>query len=79
MSDLFHDEVPLEFIEAVFEVIQQTPQHTYQVLTKRSERLRDISSKLNWPDNLWMGVSVESKDYLYRINHLCQTSTKVKF
>lgn len=79
MSDLFHDEVPQTFIEAVFQVIEQTPQHTYQILTKRSERLRDISGKLNWPNNLWMGVSVENEDYVHRIDHLKATSAKVKF
>ena len=79
MSDLFHDEVPLEFIRSVFEVIHQTPQHTYQVLTKRSERLKEISGNLNWPDNLWMGVSVENEDYIHRICHLKDTSAKVKF
>src|ERR1700712_716320 len=68
MSDLFHPDVPVEFIKAVFLVMNQTPQHIYQVLTKRSERLLELSKELNWTDNIWMGVSVESEDYSYRID-----------
>ena len=64
MSDLFHEEVPTAFILRVFEVMRKTPQHTFQVLTKRSERLRDLSPMLPWPHNVWMGVSVESADYM---------------
>ena len=70
MSDLFHPEVPLEYIARVFEVIADTPQHTYQVLTKRSKRLASIGDQLAWPSNLWMGVSVESASYGFRIDHL---------
>ena len=66
MSDLFHDAVPLEFIKAVFDVMAETPQHTYQVLTKRAERLEELSEKLHWPKNVWMGVSVESADLASR-------------
>jgi protein gp37 len=79
MSDLFHDAVPLEYIQAVFKVMTETPQHTYQVLTKRAERLEELASKLNWPKNVWMGVSVESADYLYRIDHLRRTKAQTKF
>jgi protein gp37 len=79
MSDLFHEAVPLEFISAVFKVMAETPQHTYQVLTKRAERLEELSPKIVWPANVWMGVSVESQDYLYRINHLRRTKAKVRF
>jgi protein gp37 len=79
MSDLFHDSVPLAFIQKVFEVMEETPQHTYQVLTKRAERLEELSKKLRWPDNVWMGVSVESADYLCRIGHLRRTKAKTKF
>jgi protein gp37 len=79
MSDLFHDGVPLSFIEKVFKVMEETPQHTYQVLTKRAERLEELSRKLRWPDNVWMGVSVESADYLFRIGHLRRTKAKTKF
>lgn len=79
MSDLFHREVPLDFILKVFSVIEQAPQHTFQILTKRSERMRDLSPDLPWPDNAWMGVSVEDADSAYRIRHLQETSAKVKF
>src|ERR1700704_2621157 len=60
MSDLFHDAVPLDFIRRIFAVMDETPQHTYQVLTKRAERLEELSGKLDWPANVWIGVSVES-------------------
>ncbi len=70
MSDLFHDEVPEEFITQVFDVMLSTPQHTYQVLTKRSRRLLRIASELEWPPNVWMGVSVESDRYCFRADHL---------
>jgi len=79
MSDLFHPEVPVEFIKAVFLVMNQTPQHIYQVLTKRSERLLELSNELNWTDNIWMGVSVESEDYTFRIDQLSKTKAKTKF
>jgi len=79
MSDLFHDAVPLKFIRAVFEVMGGTPQHTYQVLTKRAERLEQLSPELEWPKNVWMGVSVESAEYMYRIDHLRRTKAKTKF
>jgi protein gp37 len=79
MSDLFHDEVPLEFIRRVFEVIEATPQHTYQVLTKRSKRLALLANELPWPSNLWMGVSVENQRYTFRVNHLLQVPAAVRF
>ncbi|MEY9242513.1 DUF5131 family protein [Bradyrhizobium elkanii] len=79
MSDLFHEGVPLAFIQKVFKVMEETPQHTYQVLTKRAERLEELSDSLHWPENVWMGVSVESADYLYRIAHLRRTKAKTKF
>jgi protein gp37 len=79
MSDLFHESVPLAFIKKVFQVMEATPQHTYQVLTKRAERLEELSEKLHWPMNVWMGVSVESSDYQYRIDHLRRTRAKTKF
>jgi len=79
MSDLFHPEVPLDFIKAVFSVMNNTPQHTYQVLTKRSERVLELSSELNWTNNIWMGVSVENEEYTYRIKDLANTAAKVKF
>ena len=79
MADLFHDDVPLSYIQAVFEVMASTPQHTYQVLTKRAERLEQLSPQLTWPKNVWMGVSVESADYLYRVDHLLMTKAQTKF
>ena len=79
MSDLFHEKVPLAFIEKVFSIAARTPQHTYQVLTKRAERLMMLSSILSWPKNLWMGVSVETVDYTWRIKCLQRTPAKIKF
>jgi len=79
MSDLFHQDVPLEFIQQVFDVIRRADWHTFQVLTKRAERLSKLDPQLNWPENLWMGVSVESADYTFRIDHLRQTRAKIKF
>ena len=79
MSDLFHEQVPIDFIRKVYSVIEQTPRHTYQVLTKRAERLAEIASSLTWPQNLWMGVSVESEEYLYRIDLLRQVEARIRF
>lgn len=79
MSDLFHDNVPLDFIQRVFCAMRDTPQHTYQILTKRAERLEALSGKLDWPANVWMGVSVENADYMYRIDHLRRTGAAIKF
>jgi protein gp37 len=79
MSDLFHKDVPLEFIQAVFDVIRRAHWHTFQVLTKRAERLSELDPLLTWPDNLWMGVSVENQDYTFRIDRLRQTHAKTKF
>jgi protein gp37 len=79
MSDLFHDLVPLEYIQQVFEVMNNTPRHTYQILTKRSERLKKIAKHLKWTDNIWMGVSVEEEKVSFRIKDLIKTPAKVKF
>jgi protein gp37 len=79
MSDLFHEAVPLEFIRRVFTAMRETPQHTYQILTKRAERLAELSSALQWPRNVWMGVSVENAGYQFRIDHLRRTGAAVKF
>src|SRR5512140_393893 len=70
MSDLFHEAVPLEFIRRVFDVMEQADQHIFQVLTKRSERLAELAPLLPWPANVWMGVTVESADYVNRIDDL---------
>jgi protein gp37 len=79
MSDLFHAKVPVGFIEDVFAVMRETPQHTYQILTKRSLRLSRIADRLEWPSNVWMGVSVESADAIDRIDHLRQVPATVRF
>jgi protein gp37 len=79
MSDLFHNDVPESYISAVFEVIADTPQHQYQVLTKRSKRLADVGQRLAWAANLWMGVSVENSKYRFRINHLRSVGAAVRF
>jgi len=79
MSDLFHDAIPFEFIRRVFRVMEETPRHTYQILTKRAERLRELSVRLNWPANVWMGVSVESQKYWKRVDELRLTGAHVRF
>jgi protein gp37 len=79
MSDLFHDDVPLAFIQRVFATMQQTPQHTFQILTKRAERLEKVAAQLEWPANIWMGVSVENADYTWRIDHLRRVPAAVRF
>ena len=79
MSDLFHDEVPVDFILEVFDVMQRASWHQFQVLTKRSQRLLDLNSQIDWPDNVWMGVSVENQDYTSRIDHLRKTDAVTKF
>ncbi|MFC9141609.1 DUF5131 family protein [Streptomyces bacillaris] len=79
MSDLFHARVPLDFVRQVFEVIASTPQHTYQLLTKRSLRLRRIADRLDWPPNLWMGVSVEDRGQLDRVDDLRTVPAAVRF
>lgn len=79
MSDLFHAKVPLSFVRDVFAVMADTPHHTYQVLTKRSLRLRRVGDRLDWPANLWMGVSVESAEQLGRIDDLRAVGANVRF
>jgi protein gp37 len=79
MSDLFHKDVPLEFIQRVFDVMQQASWHRFQILTKRSERLLEVNSQIAWPANVWMGVSVENQSYTFRINDLRATNAHTKF
>jgi protein gp37 len=79
MSDLFHEDVPLAFILEVFDVMRRASWHDFQILTKRSSRLLELSSELAWPKNVWMGVSVENADYAYRIHHLRSTGASIKF
>jgi protein gp37 len=79
MSDLFHEQVPVEFIHRTFDVMRHAHWHQFQVLTKRSERLLKLDPVLTWAPNIWMGVSVESQDYTFRIDHLKQTRARIKF
>ncbi len=79
MSDLFHKDVPGAYIKRVFDVMRRADWHQYQVLTKRSERLRELAPQLPWEPQIWMGVSVENEDYLYRIDDLRQTGAHIKF
>lgn len=79
MSDLFHEKVPTDFIRHVFSVMGSCPQHTFQVLTKRSDRLRELGSQLVWHRNVWMGVSVENGDYVHRIADLQATPAVTRF
>ena len=79
MSDLFHKDVSIEFILRVFDVMARAPQHRFQILTKRSERLLELDSRLCWHENIWMGVTVENSDYTCRIDDLRRTGAAVKF
>lgn len=79
MSDLFHVDVPLEYVQRVFDVMDRAYWHRFQVLTKRADRLEEVSSQLNWSPNIWMGVSVESQKYVERIDNLRNSGAKVKF
>jgi len=79
MSDLFHKDVPLDFIQKVFAVMSDAHWHTFQVLTKRADRLLDLAPNLPWPKNVWMGVSVESREYLSRIDHLREVPAQTRF
>lgn len=79
MSDLFQEEVPFEFIERVFATMAACPQHTFQVLTKRGSRLKELAPHISWPANVWMGVSVESMRVVNRIADLRATPAKVRF
>jgi protein gp37 len=79
MSDLFHEEVPLEFIQSVFATMNECSKHTFQILTKRSSRLRKLASQLDWPPNVWIGVSVEDSRVLSRIDDLRKVPAAVRF
>jgi protein gp37 len=79
MSDLFHEDVPLNFIQQVFEVMNKASHHQFQILTKRSKRLEQLHCKLYWSDNIWMGVSVETERFQYRIDNLRKTKAGHKF
>ena len=79
MSDLFHEKIPVEFIKDVFKVMNDNPQHIFQLLTKRAERLLELSSEFYWSENIWMGVSVENAKVIDRIDFLRKTESKIKF
>ncbi|MGD0773043.1 MAG: phage Gp37/Gp68 family protein [Candidatus Solibacter sp.] len=79
MSDLFHKDVPLEYIQRVFATMRKAHWHQFQILTKRSGRLLALTEKIDWPPNVWMGVSVERAEYKTRIDHLRKTGAEVKF
>jgi protein gp37 len=79
MSDLFHEDVPLSYLKKIFRIMEKASWHTFQVLTKRSERLLQVAKHLTWAPNIWMGVSVENEEYLYRIDDLRNVSAAVKF
>lgn len=79
MSDLFHKMVPLDFIQRVFGIMTHAHWHTFQVLTKRSARLCELNAYLGWAESIWMGVSIETQEYTFRIEHLRQTDARVKF
>ncbi|MBN2037228.1 MAG: phage Gp37/Gp68 family protein [Chitinispirillaceae bacterium] len=79
MSDLFHERVPIEFINKVFDIMRQASHHQFQVLTKRAERLAEVTSFIDWPENVWMGVSVENAEYAHRIDYLRMTGAFIKF
>ena len=79
MSDLFHEDIPTEIIKRIFDTMNRASAHTFQVLTKRAERLIELAPELQWSNNIWMGVSIENKDMIYRSTLLKQTGAYVKF
>ena len=79
MSDLFHRDVPVEFIGRCFDVMRRAAQHTFQVLTKRPERAAELASQLPWPGNVWMGTSVENADHVWRVGELARVPAQVRF
>ena len=79
MSDIFHEEVPDEFVIRLFDTMRMASWHTFQLLTKRAERMENLGLKIDWPPNVWMGVSVETRDYLFRLEHLRRIPARIKF
>lgn len=79
MSDLFHDDVPTDIIKRIFDTMNRSPIHTFQILTKRAERLAVLAPDLQWSDNIWMGVSIENQDTIFRADFLKQTGAHIKF
>jgi protein gp37 len=79
MSDLFHEGMPLDFLQEVFQVMEECPRHVFQILTKRHQRLVELAPELWWPENVWVGVSVENQDYAHRVDYLRQVPAAVRF
>ncbi|WHX47261.1 phage Gp37/Gp68 family protein [Paenibacillus woosongensis] len=79
MSDMFHEDIPDEFIFSIFHTMNLASWHTFQILTKRSERLKELAPKLQWTNNIWQGVSVENEKVIHRVDHLRETDAKIKF
>lgn len=79
MSDLFHEQMPLDFLKSIFDVMARADKHVFQILTKRHKRVLELSSELEWPDNVWVGVSVENQDYVHRLEYLKKVPAKVRF
>lgn len=79
MSDLFHERMPLSYLKQVFEVMAECDRHVFQILTKRHERLVELASELPWPDNVWMGVSVENQTFTHRVDYLRRAPAAVRF
>ena len=79
MSDLFHKDIPDDVIIRIFQTMNKANWHTFQILTKRSDRLAELSQKLNWTPNIWMGVSIENKETIFRAEHLKNTNAAIKF
>jgi protein gp37 len=79
MSDLFHEGIPLEYIKQVFEAMVAAPRHTFQILTKRHQRLLDVAGELPWPRNVWMGVSIENRRFVHRAEYLAEVPAAVRF
>ncbi len=79
MSDLFHADVPFSFLQAVFATMRRSPRHTFQILTKRAERLAELAPAIDWPPNVWMGVSIENDEWVWRADHLRRVPAAVRF
>ena len=79
MSDIFHEDVPLPFIQQIFQVMKKANWHTFQILTKRAERLAALAAELSWTQNIWLGVTVESQEYLHRIDYIRSINAGVRF
>lgn len=79
MSDLFHHDIPIDFIQQIFQTMRECPQHVFQILTKRSDRVRQLAKQIDWPRNVWMGVSVEDAQALHRVDDLREVPAAVRF